>query len=80
MPIASKDFNKDPNTLKDYTIDWTLWLNGDTIATSSWSVPAGITDFSDSIVIGASRGGVADVNDFAKINPLSHEVSPVNNR
>ena len=32
----------------DYQIDWTTWLDGDTIATSTWIVPAGITRDSDS--------------------------------
>lgn len=32
-------FAKDPDALLDYSIDWSLWLDGDTIQTSSWSVP-----------------------------------------
>lgn len=38
-------FIKDPNAIKDYSIDWdTLYLKGlDTIATSTWTVPTGIT-------------------------------------
>lgn len=32
-----------------YTIDWSSWLNaGDTINSSSWTVPAGMTDVTDS--------------------------------
>jgi hypothetical protein len=38
---------KDPNAILDYTVDWTRWLNGDIIATSSWTVPAGLTAVSD---------------------------------
>lgn len=37
-------FPKDPNAVLDYTLDWALWLNGDTISTSTWTVPAGITN------------------------------------
>ena len=33
---------KDPDAVLDYAIDWEKWLNGDTIATSEWTVPAGI--------------------------------------
>ena len=41
-PIAIKE--KDPDSVLDYTLDWgTDWLDGDTISTSTWSVPAGIT-------------------------------------
>jgi hypothetical protein len=37
---------KDPDAVLDYTIDWTAWLadsGADTIASSSWTVPAGLT-------------------------------------
>jgi len=34
----------DPNSVLDYTIDWTDWLAAsETISASSWTVPAGIT-------------------------------------
>ena len=36
-------FEKDPDAIKDFKVDWTQWLAGDTIATSAWSVPSGIT-------------------------------------
>jgi len=48
MTIYSKDFTKDPNAIKDYTLDWSEWLDDDTISTSSWSVPTGITKVTDS--------------------------------
>lgn len=38
---------KDPDAIKDYICDWAEWLNGDTIATSTWTVPVGITKVSD---------------------------------
>ena len=41
------EYVKDPSAIKDYTIDWGPYLasNGsDTIATSTWSVPAGLTE------------------------------------
>lgn len=35
---------KDPGALLDYTRDWTAWLSaGETISTSQWIVPAGLT-------------------------------------
>lgn len=40
-------FTKDPADVLDYTFDWGTyaWLvTGDTIATSTWSVPAGLTE------------------------------------
>jgi hypothetical protein len=36
-------FVKDPQAILDYTVDWTDWLKGDTISTSSWTVSPGIT-------------------------------------
>ncbi len=38
---------KDPSAVLDYSIDWADWLGADVIATSTWSVPGGITKDSD---------------------------------
>ena len=44
MTIMSKDFIKDPNAQKQYTLDgFTNYLAGATFTSKSWSVPAGIT-------------------------------------
>lgn len=39
------NFTKDPQAVLDYSVDWTKWLDevGDTIATSTWIVPTGLT-------------------------------------
>lgn len=39
---------KDPDEVLDYQIDWSERLNGDTIMSSTWIVPAGITKDRDS--------------------------------
>lgn len=40
---------KDPGAVLDYGFDWSDWLGiGETISTSSWTVPLGITNVSDS--------------------------------
>lgn len=36
-------FRKDGAATLDYRVDWEEWLDGDTIATSTWTVPAGLT-------------------------------------
>lgn len=36
-------FTKDPDANLDYSIDWTSWLAGDTILTSTWSVESGLS-------------------------------------
>ena len=41
------NFSKDPSAVLDYVIDWSDWLDGDTISTSTWTVPSGITKDSD---------------------------------
>lgn len=56
---------KDPDEVLDYTIDWTARLAGDTIAASTWVVPAGITKDSDSFtttgtVIWLSAGAIGE--------------------
>jgi hypothetical protein len=40
--------HKDPDEVLDFGIDWSVLLEGDTISTSEWIVPAGITKDSDS--------------------------------
>lgn len=46
---AETHFGKDPAGIIDYTVRWTSWLpSGDTISTSSWTVPAGIVKVSES--------------------------------
>ena len=47
--MAYKSFKKDPDAVLDYEVDWSEWLGGsDTIATSTWSAPEGITIVTDS--------------------------------
>lgn len=41
-------FLKDPDATLDFEVDWSDWLNGDTIVSAVWFVQAGITKVSDS--------------------------------
>lgn len=56
-------FTKDPAAVLDFLVDWTAWLAGDTITTSTWAVPTGITKDSDSKTATAAKvwlsGGTA---------------------
>ena len=45
---TSSFYQKDPDAVLDYTIDWSSWLGDDTISASSWTVPSGLTKDSDS--------------------------------
>jgi len=40
---------KDPNAILDYQINWSTWLGSDTILTSTWIVPTGITKDDESV-------------------------------
>ena len=44
---------KDPDEVLDYEIDWTARLAGDTINTSSWIMPSGITQ--DSVTVSPTK-------------------------
>lgn len=37
-------FRKDPDAVLDYQINWAPYLGADTISTSTWIVPDGITE------------------------------------
>lgn len=54
---------KDPSARLDYQIDWSAWLDTDTIATSEWTVPTGLTKYSDSFTANSAivwiEGGTA---------------------
>lgn len=39
---------KDPDDVLDYGINWSKWLDGDTLLLSEWFVPEGITMDSES--------------------------------
>ena len=42
--MALKTFDpKDPDSVLDYSIDWSQWLASDTLVSSNWTVPSGIT-------------------------------------
>lgn len=66
MPPLKPFFTKDPASTLDYTVDWDGddWLGTDTIATSTWTVPSGLTQASSSNTTTTATvwlsGGVAD--------------------
>ena len=65
-------FTKDPDSVKDYQINWESWLNGqDTLSTSNWTVPSGITEDSSTVSTTAATiwlsGGVVG-NNYELVN------------
>ena len=65
---------KDPGAKLPYSIDWTLWLEGETIVASTWSVPTGITKVSDSFTSKVTtiwlEGGTAG-SDYQVVNHVT---------
>jgi hypothetical protein len=65
---------KDPDELLDYTVDWAEALGGDTIASSAWTVPSGITRGTDSNTATTATiwisGGSADQN-YSLLNRIT---------
>ena len=61
-------YHKDPDAVWDFNIDWaTNWMvTDDTVSTSTWTVPAGITKDSDTFTaagvttVWLSGGGAVD--------------------
>ena len=64
--MAFPKFTKDPQAVLDYEIDWSDWLGADTIASSSWTVPSGLTEEDSSDTTTAATvwlsGGTAGTN------------------
>lgn len=46
---------KDKDATLDYGVDWTEWLDGDEIASSTWDVPTGLTAGADSFEDGVTK-------------------------
>ena len=69
-----KGFVQDPNATLDYTVDWNLWLDGDTISTSVWVVESPLVNEADSNTITTTNifisGGVHGEN-YVLTNSIS---------
>jgi hypothetical protein len=53
----TQTFIKDPDERQDYSVDWTTegyLASGETISASSWTVPAGVTQYGIATVNGAA--------------------------
>lgn len=67
-------FLKDPDAVLDYKRDWALWFaSGETIQTSSWVVPSGITKTNESVTSTSATvwlsGGTAGT-DYTVVNRI----------
>jgi hypothetical protein len=48
-------FKKDPDNTEQYYIDFSDWLNGQSIASSTWTVSAGLTVVSSAFLNGVAK-------------------------
>jgi hypothetical protein len=72
--MSVKSFVKDPHAVLDYTGDWSAWLGDDTIVTSTWDIPDGITlDNEENTTTGVTiwlSGGTAGTR-YALVNHIT---------
>lgn len=65
---------KDPSAILDYTFDWSAFLGTDTIATSVWTVPTGITQTAETETTTTTTvwlsGGTVDAN-YVVVNTIT---------
>ena len=65
---------KDPSAILDYQFNWSAWLGADTIATSTWAVPTGITQVTESETTTTTTiwlsGGTVDTN-YVCVNTIT---------
>jgi hypothetical protein len=79
----ASSFIHDPNADLDYAVNWTAWLDGDTIAASAWDVPTPLT--SDQAAFTATtatvwvQGGTAGV-DYQVRNRITTAAGRVEDR
>lgn len=65
---------KDPSAVLDYQFDWSAWLGTDTIATSAWTAPTGITVNSESETTTTATvwlSGGTDGANYAVVNEIT---------
>ena len=76
MPQIHK---KDPDAIKDFQINWATWLGTDTISTSTWTVPTGITKVTDTnttTTVTIWMSGGTNLTDYE----LSNKITTANGR
>jgi hypothetical protein len=86
MPVFLKNYIKDPQAVLDYILDWNIkYLQaGETIVTSTWIVPAGLTEPQASSHAGGLTtvwlgGGTVDT-DYAVTNHITTSAGRTDDR
>lgn len=78
-----KGFVQDPQATLDYNLDWSLWLDGDTITLSTWVVESPLVGQSESEASGTTTifisGGTAG-NNYVIANKITTASGRVDER
>lgn len=72
-------YEKDPAENANIIVDWTTWLEGDTIASSSWTVPAPFLIGTDGHNVSTANVWI-DGGELGEHYFLSNEVTTVTGR
>jgi hypothetical protein len=74
MSAPLKVYQKDPQAVLNFTIDWSAWLGADTIATSNFVAGSGITKDSQSNNTTSATvklSGGTDGSDYDVVNTIT---------
>lgn len=74
MSAPLRVYQKDPGATLNYTVDWSAWLGADTIATSTFTVPSGITKDAESNTTTTATvklSGGTDGSDYSVVNRIT---------
>lgn len=50
---------KDPDAVLDYSVDWSTWLEGDTVSSIAWALDSGITKDSQELAAGVATAWIS---------------------
>jgi len=80
--MATTIFNKDPLASLDYSFSWVDWLSsGDSVATSEWVVPAGLTQVATGLAANVATiylsGGTTGTTYIVKNKITTASATPV---
>jgi hypothetical protein len=74
---------KHPSAKLDYKIDWETWLDGDTLVTSEWDVPEGVSmegESNDTLTTTVWISGGIDTLNYSLINRVTTTLGRLENK
>lgn len=78
---GSPNYEKDPNDIEFYTFNWAPEINDDTIATSEFLLPDGLTKEDESYSVERSTGTIkVSGGQSGRIYRITHRITTVTGR